>query len=99
MTKEFIGFDWDTGNIGKILKRFKLQEVEKFFEQEIFVIKDESHSQNEARYIAVGIGPEKRPMFVCFTYRYGKIRVISARFMRGKEVNKYENFKKNHQEN
>ena len=88
-------FEWDNGNISKILARFDLHEVEKFFLQELLVIEDDLHSEKEKRFIAVGNGPEKKPMFVCFTVRAGKIRVISARLMREKEAKKYEKFKKN----
>lgn len=88
-------FEWDESNSLKILKRFKLQEVEEFFWQELLVIEDESHSLQEKRFIAVGMGPLHKPMFVCFTLRNGNIRVISARLMRLKELKRYEKFKKN----
>lgn len=87
-------FEWDDSNTAKILQRFKLHEVEEFFWQEVLVIEDEFHSLVEKRFIAVGIGPLNKPMFVCFTLRNGNIRVISARFMRAKELKKYEKFKK-----
>lgn len=91
-------FEWDNGNISKILARFDLHEVEKFFFQELLVIEDDLHSGKEKRFIAVGDGPNKKPMFVCFTIRDRNIRVISARFMRGKEAKKYEKFKKDIEE-
>jgi uncharacterized DUF497 family protein len=58
------------------------------------MIKDRKHSDNEDRFIAIGEGPSNKPMFVCFTLRQNKIRVISARFMRAKEVMGYEKLKK-----
>lgn len=88
-------FDWDESNISKILKRFKLHEVEEFFWQELLIIEDDLHSLTEKRFIAVGMGPLHKPMFVCFTIRNGNIRIISARFMRAKELERYEKFKKN----
>jgi uncharacterized DUF497 family protein len=86
-------FEWDKGNINKILKRFPIEEIETFFQQELMVISDPDHSQIEDRFIAVGISKASKPMFVCFTIRNAKIRVISARFMRPKEAAKYEKFK------
>lgn len=87
-------FEWDDGNLFKILRRFELSTVEAFFHQELYVIEDKSHSLKENRLIAVGLGPNDKPMFVCYTIRGQKIRVISARFMRLKEALKYEKFKK-----
>ena len=87
-------FEWDEGNLPKIQKRFKVSEVEKFFDQSLFMIEDKEHSMTENRFIAIGYGPLNKPMFVCFTFRQNKIRVISARYMRAKEVAAYEKQKK-----
>ena len=90
-----IEFEWDDGNQTKIEKRFSILQVEEFFNQELLIIKDVSHSVDEDRYIAVGVDSAHRAMFVCFTYRLHKIRVISARMKRRKEHEKYKTFKKN----
>jgi len=50
------------------------------------------------RLIATGLGPKNKPMFVCFTIRSEKIRVISARFMKANEAKRYEEFKKKYEE-
>lgn len=94
ITLDFGGFEWDDGNRNKIQIRFKIIEVEEFFYQNLLVIKDNKHSDHEERFIAIGKGPGDRAMFVCFTMRHYKIRVISARFMRAKEVAVYEKHKK-----
>ena len=91
---EFEEFDWDEGNKSKILSRFEIQIVEEFFNQDLTIIADKQHSIEEERYIATGQRPRNKPMFVCFTIRANKIRVISARFMSRKEAIKYEKFKK-----
>ena len=91
-------FDWDQGNVAKIKQRFNLEEVEEFFSQEILVIEDKIHSSDEQRFIATGFGPKNKPLFVCFTLRSEKIRVISARFMKINEARKYEEFKKKYEE-
>jgi uncharacterized DUF497 family protein len=87
-------FDWDLGNIEKIQERFTIGEVEAFFDQDLLVVEDFRHSDSEKRFIATGIGPRNKAMFVCFTLRLDRIRVISARFMKVKEAIKYEKFKK-----
>jgi uncharacterized DUF497 family protein len=91
-------FDWDQGNIEKIMQRFSLEEVEEFFSQEIFVVEDKNHSSDEPRFIATGLGPRNKSMFVCFTLRSEKIRVVSARYMKANEAKRYEEFKKKHEE-
>lgn len=88
-------FEWDIGNIDKIKQRFSVDEVEEFFMQELLVIPDDEHSLIEERFIAVGTGRNRKPMFVCYTIRGNKIRVISARYMRRREVEKYEALKNN----
>jgi uncharacterized DUF497 family protein len=98
---EFDGFDWSLSNIYKVQKHgISIGEIELFFKQEVYWLKDVNHSQNEDRYIAVGKNRMSRPMFVAFTLRVKKdkkyIRVISARFMHreGKELLLYEKLKK-----
>ena len=87
-------FEWDEGNIKKVTSRFSIELLERFFQQDLIVVPDHVHSQIEPRYIAVGRGPDKRLMFVCYTVRQDKIRLISASYMRPKEYLRYEKFKK-----
>jgi uncharacterized DUF497 family protein len=58
------------------------------------MIEDKENSMTENRFIAIGNGHLNKPMFVCFTFRQNKIGVISARYMRAKEVAVYEKQKK-----
>ena len=87
-------FEWDKGNIGKIQRRFLISDIELFFYQEVLLFFDLKHSDLELRFIAVGNGPLNKPIFVSFTFRLGSIRVVSARHMRKKELEKYEKVKK-----
>jgi len=51
---------------------------------------DESHSQDEERFIIVGIGIKYREMTVCHCFRENDfIRIISARKATKKEINLY----------
>ena len=96
----FDGFNWDEGNIKKVIKHgLTLEEIEGFFLAGAVVFEDAKHSDAEARHIAVGSSPKNDKMvFVSFTTRVIDfkllLRPISARYMRQKEAKAYEKFKK-----
>jgi len=82
------GFEWDKGNIKKNwgthgVTFLECEEV--FFNQPLIVQGDEVHSQEEIRYYVLGQTDRKRRLFIVFTIRNKKIRVISARDMNRKE--------------
>ncbi len=82
------GFDWDKGNIEKNWERHKVSFVEceeLFFNRPLVVAEDEIHSSAESRHYALGATNEGRYLFVVFTIRTNKIRVISARDMSRRE--------------
>jgi uncharacterized protein len=71
-----------------------IDEIESVFLGQVMVFPDETHSQNETRYHAVGKTNAGRFVFLVFTLREAeqaiKIRPISARYMHTKEVEYYE---------
>ena len=86
------GFDWDEGNIDKNwhLHQVTNRECEEFFFNVPFIIApDARHSQREQRYYALGRTDAERWLFVAFTMRDERIRVISARDMNQQETQKY----------
>lgn len=86
------GFEWNKGNITKNWERHEVSfiECEEVFFNKPFVVKEcESRSKAEARYYALGKTDEGRLLFVVFTIRENKIRVISARDMSRKERKLY----------
>ncbi|HSX43343.1 MAG TPA: BrnT family toxin [Candidatus Saccharimonadales bacterium] len=91
---EPIAFQWDTGNVDKNLKKHNVtvQEAEETFASEPFVtVEDIRHStQTELRFQALGKTKTGRKLFVAFTIRNKKIRVISIRDMKKKEKEAYE---------
>jgi uncharacterized DUF497 family protein len=92
------GFDWDDGNIYKNEKKhgIKWQEIEEvFFNEPLLIYEDIKHSQNECRCYVLGVTDENKKLFVVFTKRNKKIRVISARIMNKKERAIYEKYQKN----
>lgn len=92
-----VGFEWDKGNLDKNYLKHGItpKEAEEIFVNEnSFVISDIKHSQVEERYIILGKSLGGKDLFVVFTVRENKIRVISARRMHKKEVVRYEKAKK-----
>lgn len=87
------GFDWDDGNSNKNLEKHGVSRSEQeqvFTNQPLLLRFDEKHSKEEVRYFALGKTNNERRLFVVFTIREDKIRVISARDMNRKERGVYE---------
>jgi uncharacterized DUF497 family protein len=89
-----IGFEWDEGNTDKSWIRHKVRwsECEEvFFNHPLLVLEDERHSGQEPRYYALGKTNAGRLLFVVFTIRSDRLRVISARDMSKRERREYRN--------
>lgn len=92
-----MSFDWDKSNIDKNWEKHKVhfkEAEEVFFNKDLDLRKDVKHSQNENRYIALGVTDKKRYLYLVFTIRGGKIRIISARGQSKKERKIYAKTKK-----
>lgn len=91
--KSFIEFEWDKGNIGKN-KKHKVEDREAeevFLDEGKIILKDILYStQKEKRYILLGKTKKDRLLYIVFTEREEKIRIISARDINKKEVHLYE---------
>lgn len=88
-----IAFEWDRGNKGKNFRKHKVTDdecEEVFFDSRKRIAKDVFHSGKEDRYILLGKTKQERVLFVAFTIRANKIRVISARDLNKKERYLYE---------
>ena len=88
-----IEFDWDKYNKQKNWEKHNVsfRECEEiFFNQPLKTFYDIKHSQEEVRFIALGETDDDRKLFLVFTIRERKIRVISARDMSRKERRLYE---------
>lgn len=86
-------FLWDKGNIDKnwIKHKVKNSECEEaFFDRNKKELKDILHSEREERQILLGKTKKNRLLFICFTRRIDKIRIISARDVNKKERKLYE---------
>ncbi len=92
VVKDAVEFEWDKGNIGKNIKH-KVEDKESeeiFFDKKRFIFRDKIHSRNEERFRIIGKTKRKRLLFVVFTIRRRKVRIISARDINKKEVKLYE---------
>jgi len=85
---QIVGFVWDTANRDKNWIRHKVSwtEVEEvFFHQPLLVYPDPQHSRAGDRFYLLERTGADRWLFIVFTVRRSKIRVISARDMSNKE--------------
>ena len=86
--REVLEFDWDKGNRDKNKTKHHVNDKEAeevFFDRNKKTFKDRLHSGNEERFRVVGRTEKKRLLFVVFTKRNKKIRIISARDVNKKE--------------
>lgn len=86
-------FEWDKGNVDKSYQKHGItvnQAEEIFLDENLGIIKDIKHSQKEKRFIALGKTSKNKLLFVIFTIRKDKIRIISARIASKKERSRYE---------
>ena len=89
--KNVYAFDWDAGNTGKNSKHgvtdSECEEV--FFDQRKISLKDKLHSGTEARYITLGQTKQERLLYLVYTIRERKIRIISARDCKKKKEREF----------
>ena len=86
--KEPFAFDWDAGNKDKnfIKHRVTNEECEEvFFDPHKRILEQVLYAGKEIRHVLVGCTKERRAMFVVFTIRRDRIRIISARDLNKKE--------------
>jgi uncharacterized protein len=86
-------FEWDAGNVAKSREKHGVlpAECEELFGQQPILLSDDlSHSGTESRHLALGRSRTGRRLFVAFTIRDRRIRVISARDMSRKERRAYD---------
>lgn len=85
-------FEWDRGNRDKNKKHRvnDLESEEVFFDEDKRILRDKLHSGNEERLILIGRTKRARLLYVVFTKRGKRIRIISARDINKKEAYLYE---------
>jgi uncharacterized DUF497 family protein len=87
-------FDWDEKKIGAIGRSMEcgLKRLRVFRDPNARLFHDPEHSEEEDRFILIGVSATTRPLVVVHCYRESDsvIRIISARKATKKEVRFYE---------
>lgn len=93
--KALEGFDWDEGNLEHIKKhKVNYRECEEVFVNTPLRLNEgHKHSKIEERLQVLGKANNQRLLFIAFTIRKSKVRVISARNQNKKERREYEKIK------
>lgn len=91
--RKIVGFEWDEWNIDKSYKKHGItpnEAEEVFLDEDILVLEDTKHSKQEERFEAIGKIIKGSILFLAFTVRGDKVRIISARTANKKERRRYE---------
>lgn len=86
-------FDWDPY---KAIRKFEnhgvsFEEASTIFDDPFYItVVDDEHSDNEQRYISIGMSRSNRLIMVAHTARQGHTRIISARKATRNERGYYE---------
>ena len=86
-------FDWDPQKATSNLRKHKVSFIEAatvFSDEASITVSDPDHSDDESRFIIVGLSGSRRLLIVSFVERRGQIRIISARKLTRKERKTYE---------
>ena len=86
------GFNWDKGNQDKNYHKHGVRAAEAeeaFLDKKAIILEDIAHSYQEQRFIWLGKTTKGKVLFVAFTIRKDKIRIISARSANKKERSRY----------
>lgn len=94
---EYLNFEWDPNKnkINQNKHKISFEEASTvFFDESALVIDDPEHSQEEDRFIILGLSNKANLLVVCHCYRESDtvIRIISARKATTTETNQYYEF-------
>ncbi len=90
---KIIAFEWDHGNFDKSYQKHGVvpsEAEEVFLDENILISEDIEHSKQEERFEAIGKTVKGTILFLVFTARRDRIRIISARKANKKERRQYE---------
>ena len=93
---KLLSFEWDAGNIDKSWEKHLISSnvsEEPFGDKNLLTFPDPTHSKSENRYHLIGKTKQNDTLFITYTLRKDKIRIISARVANKKERSFYENQK------
>lgn len=81
-------FEWNPDKAARNFEKHKVSfdEARTVFDDPMFVtVIDDEHSNDEERYITIGLSRKARLLVVAHTDRSGQVRIISVRKATGKE--------------
>ncbi len=89
-----LSFEWDEHKslLNKKKHGLSFEEAKTaFFDENALLIHDPDHSEEENRFVLLGLSARLRTLVVCHAYRRGGqvIRIISARRASGQEQRQY----------
>jgi uncharacterized DUF497 family protein len=89
-----LSFEWDEHKslLNKKKHGLSFEEAKTaFFDEKALLIHDPDHSEEENRFVLLGLSARLRILVVCHAYRKGGqvIRIISARSASGQEQRQY----------
>lgn len=92
---DIIRFEWDEGKASTNLKKHGISFDEAatvFYDESAILFDDPEHSENEERFILIGISENANLLVVCHCYRQSEtvIRLISARKATKTETKQYQ---------
>lgn len=92
-----VDFDWDPSKAYINLQKHGISFEEAssaFYDEQARIMYDPDHSQNEERYVLLGVSEESRLLMVCHLYKENdrRIRIISARRATKDERRQYQEF-------
>jgi len=93
---KLLSFEWDAGNIDKSWEKHLISSnvaEEPFGDKNLLTFPDPTHSSIETRYHLIGKTTLNNTLFITYTLRKDKIRIISARVANKNERKFYENQK------
>jgi uncharacterized protein len=88
-----LSFDWYKGNLLKNLIKHNVNNKEceeAFGDKSKKILEDIKHSYKESRFLLLGKTKSDRLLYIVFTLRGRKVRVVSARDLNKKEYKYYE---------
>jgi uncharacterized DUF497 family protein len=89
-----MNYEWDENKAASNLRKHDIlfSDAVAVFEDEMALSREDTDSLGEQRFVLTGIDFMGRILTVIYTYRYGTIRLISARRATKKERKIYEQF-------
>ena len=88
-----LGFEWDEEKANANLKKHRVgfdEAVSAFADPRLLTFSDSHHSEDEERFLSIGISYKNRVLIIAYTDRTSKIRIINCRKATASERKRYE---------